>query len=52
MNDIFSDERVINNDIIGFTKTQITPPDSICKIMETLNFSNINSNNADNAFLS
>ena len=35
---IVSDNRTINNDIIGFTETQMNPSDSICKIMEILNF--------------
>lgn len=36
-----NDDRVINNDI-GFTKTQISQEDFICKIIETLNWDNIN----------
>ena len=39
--DILSDNRIINNDIIGFTETQIKPSDSTCKIIETLNLHNI-----------
>ena len=39
IDDIVSDDRVIiNNDIIGFTETQLKPSDCTCKIMETLNF--------------
>ena len=39
IDDIVSDDRVlINNDIIGFTETQLKSSDSTCKIMETLNF--------------
>ena len=29
------DDRTINNDIIGFSQTQIIPSDSTCKITET-----------------
>ena len=36
-----NDDRVINNGI-GFTKTQISQEDFICKILETLNWGNIN----------
>ena len=50
INDIARDDRIINNDIIGFTETQIKPSDSTCKIMETLNFFNINFNNDENKF--
>ena len=42
----------MNNDIIGFTETQISPSDSTCKITETLNFFNINFNNNEKKFLS
>ena len=28
MDDIVSDDRIINNDIMGFTETQINPSDS------------------------
>ena len=42
--DITSDDRIISNNIIGFTETQITPPDTTCKIIETLNLFNINFN--------
>ena len=45
INDIVCDNRIINNGIIGFTETKINPSDSTCKIMETLNFFNINFNN-------
>ena len=38
VNDVISDNRIINNDITGFTETQIKPADSTCKIIETLNF--------------
>ena len=40
-----SDDRMISNDIIGFKETHISPQDSICKIMETLSFFNIDFNN-------
>ena len=36
INDIVSDNRIINNDIIGFTETQINSSDSTFKIMETI----------------
>ena len=52
INDIVCDDRIINNDIIGFTETQINPSGSTCKIMETLNFFNVNFNNDENKFLS
>ena len=38
MDDIVSDDRIINNDIMGFTETQINPSDSTSKIMETMTF--------------
>ena len=49
VDDIVSDNRIINTDIIGFTEiiktdiigfaeTQILPSDSTCQITETLNF--------------
>ena len=41
----------MNNDIIGFTETQIISSDSTCKIMETLNFLNNNFKNNENNFL-
>ena len=31
VDDIVSEDRTINNDIIGFTETQIIPSDSTCK---------------------
>ena len=46
--DIVSDDRIANNDNIGFTETQINSSDSTCKIMETLNFFNINFGNDEN----
>ena len=52
IDDIVSDDRIINCDIIGFTETQIKPSDSTCKIMETLNFFDINFNNNKSKFLS
>ena len=50
VNDILSDNGIINNDIIGFTETQIKPSDSTNKIIETLNVFNINFNNSENNF--
>ena len=41
VNDIVCDDRIINNDIIGITETQIYPSHFTCKIMETLNFSKL-----------
>ena len=38
IDDLISDDRIINNDIIGFTETQIKSSNSSCKIMETFNF--------------
>ena len=35
---LVSENRVIINDIIGFTKTQIKPSDSTCKTIEMLIF--------------
>ena len=51
---IVSDTRIINNDIIGFTETQIKlkRSSSTCKIIETLVFCNINFNSNENKFLS
>ena len=52
VDDIVSDKRLINHEIIGFTETQINPSNSTCKIIKTLNFFNINFNNNENKFLS
>ena len=52
VDDILSGNRIINNNIIGFTETQIKPSDSTSKIIETLNVFNINFNNNENKFLS
>ena len=43
--DILSDNRIINNDIIGFMETQIKPSHSTCKIIETLTLFHISFNN-------
>ena len=51
VDDIVSDKRIINRDIIGFTETQIEPSDSTCKIKETLNLFNINFNNNEAKYL-
>ena len=40
--DLVSDDRIINNNIKGFTETQMKSSESTCKIIETLNFFNIN----------
>ena len=44
VDDILSDNRIINNDIIGFTETQIKSSDSTSKIIETLNVLNFINN--------
>ena len=44
INDIVSDSRIMNNDIIGLTETQISLSYSSCRIIETLiliNFSTL-----------
>ena len=51
VDDIVTDNRVMDNDIIGFTETQINPSDSTCKIIETLNLFNISFNKNENKFL-
>ena len=38
VDNIVSDDRITNNEIIGFTETQINPSDFNCKIIETLRF--------------
>ena len=47
VNDIVSDSRIMNNDIIGLTEAQISLSDSTCRIVETFNFCNINFNNSE-----
>ena len=42
----------MNNDFIEFKETQINLWDSTCKIIQGLNFFNINFNNNENEFLS
>ena len=51
LDNIVSDKRIINNDVIGFTETQIKPSDCTSKIIGTLSFFNINFNNYENKFL-
>ena len=51
IDDIVSDNRIMNNGVVGFTETQIKPSDSTCKIIETLNLFNINFNNNKNKLL-
>ena len=51
IDDVVSDNRIINNVILGFTETKIKPSDSTCIIVEWLNFFNINLNNNENKFL-
>ena len=50
IDDRVSDDRIINDGIIGFIETQIIPSDSTCKITETLNFFNFNFNKNENKF--
>ena len=50
--DILSDNRIINNNIIGYTETRIKPWDSTCEKIETLNLFNINFNSNENKLLS
>ena len=52
VDDIVSDDRIINNDILGFTETKIIPSGSTCEITETSNCFNFNFNNNENKFLS
>ena len=52
VDDILSDNRIINNDSIGFMETQIKPSDSTCKEIETWNLFNISYNNNENKILS
>ena len=52
VDDIVSDNRIVNNDIIRFTETQIKPSNSNSKIIKTFNFFNINFNSNENTFLS
>ena len=46
--DIVSDDRIINNDIMGFTETHRNPSDSTFKVIKTLDFFNTNFNNNEN----
>ena len=48
IDDILSDNRIINKDIVGYTEAQIKPSDSTCKTIETLNLFNINFNDNKN----
>ena len=50
VNDIVSDSRIMNNDIIGLTEAQISLSDSTCRIVETFNFFNLNFNNSEDKF--
>ena len=52
VDDISSDNRIKNNDLLGFTEKQTNLSDSTSKIIETLNFFNINFNNKENKLLS
>ena len=50
--DILSDNRIANNDIIGFTETETKPSDSTSKRIETFNVFNIDFNITENKVLS
>ena len=50
--DIVSDDRIMNNGVMGFRETQMNPSDSTLEVIETLNFLNINFNNNENKVLS
>ena len=50
LDDIISVDRIANNDILIFTKTQSNPSYSTCKIIETLNLFNIRFNYKENIF--
>ena len=50
VDDIVRNNRIINNDTIGFTETRINLSDSTCKIIKTLNFFNIDFNDNENNF--
>ena len=52
VDDIVSNNRIINNDVIWFTETQISSSDSSRKIIRALNFFDINFSNNENKFLS
>ena len=51
INDTVSDDKIMNNDSILFLETEIDLSDSTCKIIETLNFFNINFNDNKSKFL-
>ena len=51
MGDIVSDDRTINNDIIGFTETHIIHQIFLAKTIETLSLFNINFNSNETKFL-
>ena len=50
--DIVTDRRIINNDIIGFTETQIGLSGSTCRIVEKFIFFHLNFNNSEDKVLS
>ena len=52
VHDIVSDNRIIYNDIIGFTETQIKPSSCTSKTTEALSFYNISFRNNENKILS
>ena len=52
IDDIESNDRIINNYIMGFTETKINPADSPGKIIKRLNLFSISFNNNENKFLS
>ena len=48
VDDTVSDDRIINNHIIGFKETQINRSDSTCKITAIFNFYNVKFNDNEN----
>ena len=51
VDDIVSDDRIIDNDTVRFTDTEINLSDSTCKIIKIFSFFNINVNKSENRFL-
>ena len=51
VDDIVSDNRIINSNITGFKETQIKSSDSTCKIIEMLKLPNINLNKNEDKLL-
>ena len=51
VDDIVSDNRIVNSNITGFKETQIKSSDSTCKITEMLKLPNINLNKNEDKLL-